>query len=313
MKNPSKNESNMSKKIMPLLALTILFATFGCNHQKPVEKTFSTPDDAVVSLVDAVKTNNTAEVAAILGPDAGRAVASGDDVADRNGRDLFLAAYFEKASLYGDENSKTLYIGSEEWPFPIPVVKDASGWRFDTASGLDELRYRRIGRNELSTIDTCYSYYDAQKEYAQKAHDGKPAGTYAQKFVSDSGKQDGLFWTTKEGEEPSPLGDLVAEATAEGYTRSTDKPTPFRGYYFRILTAQGANATGGERSYIVNGLMRNGFALVAFPAEYGKSGIMTFLVNQDGTVVEKDLGPDTATVAAQMNQFDPDSSWHRSE
>jgi len=313
MNKSMSNESNVSKKTMPFLALAILLAAFGCSHQKPAEKNFPTPDDAVVALVEAVNTNNTGEVAAILGPDAKSAIASGDDVADRNGRDLFLAAYFEQASLYGDDNSKTLYIGSEEWPFPIPVVKDASGWHFDTASGLDELRYRRIGRNELSTIDTCYSYYDAQKEYAQKAHDGKPAGTYAQKFVSETGKHDGLYWNAQEGEEPSPLGDLVAEATAEGYTRSADKPTPFRGYYFRILTAQGANATGGARSYVVNGLMSNGFALVAFPAEYGNSGIVTFLVNQDGTVLEKDLGPDTAKIAADMNQFDPDSSWHRSE
>jgi hypothetical protein len=313
MNKSTSSESNVSKKTVPFLILAILLAVVGCRHQKPAEKSFPTADDAVVALVDAVNTNNTAEVAAILGPDASSAIASGDDVADRYGRDLFLAAYSEQASLYGDDNTKTLYVGSENWPFPIPVVKEANDWRFDTASGLEELRYRRIGRNEFATIDTCRSYYDAQKEYAQKSHDGKPAGVYAQKFVSETGKQDGLFWNVKEGEEPSPLGELAAEATAEGYTRSADKPTPFRGYYFRILTAQGANATGGARSYIENGLMRNGFALVAYPAEYRNSGVMTFLVNQDGTVLEKDLGPDTAKVVSEINQFDPDSSWHSSE
>jgi hypothetical protein len=193
------------------------------------------------------------------------------------------------------------------------VVKEGSGWRFDTAAGIDELRYRRIGQNELATIDVCLGYHDAQNEYAEKKHDDKPAGTYAQKFASAAGKQDGLYWKVKEGEEPSPLGELAAEAASEGYTRSDGNPTPFHGYYFRILTAQGADAAGGASSYIVDGLMRNGFALVAFPVEYDKSGVMTFVVNQDGVVYEKDLGEEAARIAAAMKEYNPDKTWNKSD
>jgi hypothetical protein len=304
------NDVSLPKIFVSFLLPVFVLLTSGCG-QKPVEQTFPTPDDAVVALVDAVKANDLAKIDAILGPNARSAIASGDDVADRYGRDLFMAAYFQQASLSGDETSKTLLVGSEEWPFPIPVVKAKSGWHFDTAAGIDELRFRRIGRNELSTIDFCLSYQAAQKEYAEKPHDGNPAGTYAEKFASAPGKQDGLYWAVKEGEDPSPLGDLAAEAAAEGYTRSDNQPTPFRGYYFRILTAQGANATGGARNFIENGLMRRGFALVAFPAEYDKSGVMTFAVNQDGVVYEKDLGSETSKIAAEIKEFNPDSSWEK--
>jgi hypothetical protein len=301
---------NVQQKTMSFLAALVCLGLLGCG-KKPAEQTFSTPDDAVVALVDAVKDDDFAKIDAILGPDARRAIASGDDVADRNGRDLFIAAYFQQATIFGDDTSKTLYIGTEEWPFPIPVVKEGRGWRFDTAAGIDELGYRRIGQNELATIDACLGYHDAQKEYAEKKHDGKPAGTYAQKFASEPGKQDGLYWEVKEGEKPSPLGELAAEAAAEGYTRSAGKPTPFHGYYFRILTAQGADATGGAHSYIENGLMRHGFALVAFPVEYDKGGIMTFMVNQDGVVYEKDLGEDTAKIAGAMKEYNPDKTWDK--
>jgi len=312
MIHSTSKKSNVLQKFVLFLA-AVVFLALPATAQRPAQKTFPTPEDAVVALVDAVKANNTAGMAAILGPEARSAIASGDEVADRKGRDLFVAAYFQRASISGDGNTKTLQIGSEEWPFPIPVVKEASGWRFDTAAGIDELRYRRIGRNELSTIEACLSYHAAQKEYAQNSHDGKTSGTYAHKFMSAPGKQDGLFWKVKEGEEPSPLGELAAEAAAEGYTRSTGKPTPFRGYYFRILTAQGTDAAGGARSYIVNGLMRNGFALVAFPAEYGKGGVMTFVVNQDGVVFEKDLGADTAKIAAAIREYNPDKTWSKAE
>jgi len=301
---------NAARRFFTILISVSFVGLLACG-QKPAEQTFSTPDDAVVALVDAVKANDSAKIDAILGPDARSAIASGDDVADRNGRDLFIAAYFQQASLSGDDTTKTLYVGSEEWPFPIPVANSKAGWHFDTAAGIDELRFRRIGRNELATIDVCLSYHDAQKEYAEKSHDGNPAGTYAQKFASTPGKQDGLYWEVKEGEEPSPLGELAAEAAGEGYTRSAGEPTPFHGYYFRILTAQGANAPGGARNYIENGLMRSGFALIAFPAEYDKAGVMTFVVNQDGVVYQKDLGPDTAKIAAEIQQFDPASGWEK--
>jgi hypothetical protein len=304
------NNMSLPKRFVSFLVAVFCLWLLGCG-QKPLEQTFSTPADAVVALVDAVRTNDFSKIDAILGPNARSAIASGDDVADHYGRDLFMAAYFQQASLSGDETSKTLLVGTEEWPFPIPVVKAKSGWHFDTAAGIDELRFRRIGRNELSTIDFCLGYQAAQQEYAQKPHDGNPAGTYAQKFASTPGKQDGLYWQVKEGEEPSPLGDMAAEAAAEGYTRSDSKPTPFRGYYFHILTTQGANATGGAFNYIENGLMRRGFALVAFPAEYGKSGVMTFVVNQDGVVYEKDLGSETSRVAGDVKEFNPDSSWEK--
>jgi hypothetical protein len=319
MDNSTRTKSKTLQKIT-LVAVGGSFLTLlACGQkQQPAAagKIFPTPDDAVVALVDAVKANDTAAVGSILGPDAKSAVSSGDDVADSNGRDLFVAAYYQQASLAGDDATKTLYIGADQWPFPIPVVKDTSGWRFDTASGVDEIRYRRIGRNEMATIDTAQNYVSAQKEYAQKSHDGVPAGTYAQKFASTSGKQDGLYWDVVEGQDPSPLGELAAEAVEEGYASGAGSPakhTPFRGYLFRILTAQGANASGGARDYLVNGKMRKGFAMLAYPADYGKGGVMTFMVDQDGIVYEKDLGEGTDKAASGITQFDPDSSWQKVE
>jgi len=222
---------------------------------------------------------------------------------------VFIAAYHERCVLVDEEQMKTLHIGSEDWPFPIPLVQEGAGWRFDTAAGIEELRYRRIGRNELATIRACEAYVAAQGEYAQKGHDGRPAGIYAQKFASDPGKQNGLYWQIKPGEEESPLGALAAEAADDGYTRSSEKPMPFHGYYFHILTAQGPSPNEGANSYLVNGEMRNGFALVAFPAEYDSSGIMTFIVDQSRIVYEKDLGEETAKLAGEMKAYSPDSTW----
>jgi hypothetical protein len=310
MSDSTSRRWNLRQRAISFLAIFGFLTLLACGQKKQVEKIFPTPDDAVVALVDAVKTDNTSEMSAILGPEARIALASGDDVADRRGRDLFVAAYYEQASLSGNDNTRTLFVGDEEWPFPIPVVKEGNSWRFDTASGIDELRYRRIGENELATIDACRSYYSAQNEYARTVHDGDPIGTYAQKFMSSAGKHDGLYWDAEEGEDPSPLGDLAAEAEIEGYSTPGDKPTPFRGYYFRILTAQGADAPGGARNYISqDGLMKGGFALVALPAEYGKGGVMTFMVNQDGVVYQKDLGTDTSKIVGQIKEFNPDFSW----
>ena len=207
----------------------------------------------MVAVVDAVKADDQAKLVAIFGSDAGEAMNSGNPVADQRARDLFVAAYNERAVLVDEAGKQVLHIGSEDWPFPIPLVKEDAGWRFDTAAGIDELRYRRIGRNELATIGVCEAYVAAQQEYAQKGHDGKPAGLYAQKFASDAGTHNGLYWEAKPGEAESPLGELAAEAAAEGYTRPSEKLVPFRGYYFRILTAQGASAEGGAKSYLVNG------------------------------------------------------------
>jgi hypothetical protein len=312
MINFMNTKAKVQAEIVLILAV-IIFMGLPVIAQKKNQQTFSAPEDAVVALVDAVKANDTASLAAILGPDAKSALSSGDELADRRGRDLFVAAYFQLASLSGDDATKTLYIGSEEWPFPIPIIKISTGWHFDTSAGIEELIYRRIGRNELSTIDTCLSYYAAQNEYAEKSHDGNPVGTYAQKFLSTAGKQDGLYWKVSEGEELSPLGEFAAEAEVQGYTHSPGKLTPFHGYYFHVITAQGTLASGGARSYIVNGLMRGGFALVAYPAEYGKGEVMTFIVSHNGVVYEKDLGELTAKLAAVITQFDPGDGWAKVE
>jgi Protein of unknown function (DUF2950) len=281
--------------------------------QKLAQETFPTAEDAVVAMVDALKADDKQKLLSIFGPEVREVTSSDNAAADRNGRELFLAAYHERALLLGNSTKKTLLVGSEQWPFPIPLARAGGGWKFETALGLQELRNRRVGRNELGTIRTCREFVEAQKEYAQTGHDGKPAGAFAQKFVSEPGRQDGLYWKVEEGQEPSPLGDLAAQAAAEGYKRGTDKPNPFHGYYFRILTAQGSSAKGGAKNYVVNGEMRGGFAMMAYPAGYGDSGVMTFLVNQDGIVSQKDLGPDTAKIAGETNEYNPDKTWVKAE
>ena len=292
----------------------VLATTSGVSAQNPAQETFPSAEDAVVAMVDALKADDKQKLLSIFGPDVREVASSGDEVADRNGRTLFLAAYNERAQLLGNSTKKTLLVGNEEWPFPIPLIHATGGkWKFETAAGLQELRNRRIGRNELATIRTCHAYVEGQKEYARTGHDGKSAGAFAQKFASDSGKQNGLYWEVKDGQPPSPLGDLAAEAAAEGYKRATDKPNPFRGYYFRILTAQGASAKGGAKNYIANGEMRDGFAMIALPAEYGASGIMTFLVSRDGIVLEKDLGAETAKIAGEIKEFNPDKTWVKAD
>jgi len=292
------------------LLLLVMMVACG-TPEKPGQKTFSTPEDAVVAMVDAARAGNTAELSAIFGPDGQTILSSGDPVMDQNSVQVFLTAYDERAQLSEEDGKRVLMIGNEEWPFPIPLIKDGASWRFDAVAGTEEVLFRRIGKNELSTIDVCRTFVQAQQDYAKKAHDGRAAGAHAQKFASTPGKQDGLYWKTGESEDPSPLGGFFARAEAEGYRRSEDKPVPFHGYYFRILTAQGKNAEGGARDYLKQGEMRGGFALIAVPAEYGNSGIMTFIVNQDGTVFQKDLGPDTAKLAAEIAAFDPDSTWNK--
>ena len=304
---------NAQMRIRVFVLAAVLATTTGVSAQKPAQETFPTAEDAVVAMVDALKADDKPKLLSIFGPEVREVASSGNDAADRNGRGLFLAAYNERAQLLGSSTKKTLLVGSEEWPFPIPLSRGTGGWKFETALGLQELRNRRIGRNELATIRTCREYVEAQKEYAQTGHDGKAAGAFAQKFVSEPGRQDGLYWKVEEGKEPSPLGDLAAQAAAEGYKRVTDKPNPFRGYYFRILTAQGAGAKGGAKDYLVNGEMRGGFAMIAFPAEYGASGVVTFLVSRDGIVFQKDLGANTAKIAGEMKEYNPDKTWVKTE
>jgi hypothetical protein len=247
----------------------------------------------------------------ILGPDAAQILSSGDPVADNNARDTFVRRYEQMHRLaYDDQGRVILYIGAENWPAPIPLVKKDSGWVFDTAAGKEELLNRRVGRNELFTIDVLEDLADAQDEYASEARDGGSLGEYAQKILSDPGKHNGLYWVSAEGEPESPIGPLVASATAEGYQKGdAGTPLPFHGYYYKVLTKQGTNAPGGAKNYVVDGKMTNGYAFLAYPAEYRASGVMTFMINQKGVIVQKDLGPDTAKVANEIAEFNPDKTW----
>jgi hypothetical protein len=294
------------------VAIAIIWAyslSFGAAAVR--QKTFSSAEEAVGAAVTAAKSNDAKELLAIFGPLGNELLFSGDAIADNQRRTEFLAAYAEKNRLISQGENTILVIGKDDWPFPIPLVKRENGWVFDTAKGKEEILNRRIGQNELNVIQVTLAYVDAQREYAMKDHDGDGLLEYAQKFRSDPGKKDGLYWPSTSGEEQSPLGQLVARAVKEGYAqnKTSDKPSPFYGYFYRILTAQGKSAAGGAYSYLVNGSMIGGFALVAYPAEYGNSGVMTFIVNHDGKIFQKDLGKNTAAVASAMKEYNPDQSW----
>jgi len=270
---------------------------------------FKTPEAAVDAFIAALQKDDVPALHKLLGPGAEDLLSSGDPVQDKAGRDEFLAAYQAKHSFTDDGNdTKTLVVGQNDWPFPIPLVAKDGKWRLDGEAGADELVYRRVGANELGAIAVCEGFVDAQVEYASAGHDGDPPGIYALKLISDEGMQNGLYWPTAEDEPPSPAGPFVAAAAAEGYRRGAER-TPYHGYYYRLLYAQGANANGGAKEYFVDGVMTGGFAIVAWPADYGASGVQTFIVNQDGVVFQKDLGEDTATVVETIKSFDPDSSW----
>ena len=270
---------------------------------------FKTPQEAVDAFVTAVQKGDEAELKKLLGPDVDELLDSGDAVQDKANRQRFLDLYQAKHSLIEEGSGKmVLVVGSDDWPFPIPVVEQDGRWRLDGAAGADELIYRRVGRNELGAIDVCRGFVAAQQEYASEGRDGDPAGIYALKLISDEGMHNGLYWPTAEGEPPSPAGPFVASAAEEGYRRGEGR-TPYHGYYYRLLYAQGANANGGAKEYFSDGVMTQGFALIAWPADYGSSGVQTFIVNQDGVVFQKDLGEDTATAVEAIQSFDPDSSW----
>ena len=280
--------------------------------QTAAPRTFAAPEDAVKALADAVKAGNVDGVLAIFGPEGRELAASSDPATARQNRQVFAVAFREQWHLEDvTATRKTLVVGNEDWPFPVPLVKGAAGWRFDTAAGKEEVVARRIGRNELQAIATSRAYVTAQQRYAQQGHDGKPAGVHATKFRSDPGTENGLYWPTTRGQKRSPLGDLVAQAAEEGRPVGTDRPQPtgFHGYYFKILTGQGAAAKGGARSYLVKGELSGGFALVAWPAQYDATGVMTFIVNQDGTVRQRDLGPQTDAAARKMTAYNPDANW----
>jgi len=273
------------------------------------QQSFTNPDDAASALATAVRSGMKQDILKVLGADGEDIVSSGDDVADADVRSKFVSAYDVKHSVKVDGKKATLIIGADDFPFPVPLVQTKAGWKFDTAAGRQEILYRRIGRNELDTIQTCLAFVDAEDDYADKDR-GDGVGVYAQHVVSSPGKKDGLFWPSDNNE--SPLGQLAADASAEGY-KAGSEPQPYHGYYYRILTQQGASAPGGAMSYIVNGKMIGGFALVAYPADYGNSGVTTFIVNHAGTVYQKDLGGDTEARAKSMTSFDPDKTWTKVE
>ena len=274
------------------------------------QKSFSSPEEAVEAAVTAARNNNEKEMLAIFGAGAKGLLFSADAVADKQRREEFLAAYAESHRLVTEGEDTILLVGKQDWPLPIPLVKRANAWVFDTEKGKEEILNRRIGENELYTIQTLLALVDAQREYAMEDRDRDGLLEYAQKFVSDPGKRNGLYWEAKPGEPQSPLGPIMARARSEGYKgqASTTAP-PYHGYYYRILTAQGKNAPGGAYSYLVKGKMIGGFAVVAYPAEYGNSGVMTFVVNYDGNVFQKDLGKNTVTIARSMKEYTGVSTW----
>ena len=290
-----------------------LSATLSCSTPAP-HQAFQTPEDAVRALADAVEDGTQENLLAIFGPDAKELFDWSDPLTARRNREVFTVAMAEGWRLVDHgPRAMTLIVGNEAWPFPIPIVQDerTSAWRFDTEAGKAEILARRIGRNELAVIELCRTYVMAQRMYAEQGHDGKPAGIYARTFRSDPGRHNGLYWPAKRGDPRSPLGELVIDAAQDETAASGESPRrmPFRGYYFRILNGQGGHAADGARDYVVRGQMAGGFALVAWPAEYDRTGVMTFLINHDGVVYERDLGARTGALARTMLLFNPDQNW----
>jgi hypothetical protein len=312
------NDGSVLRRRLALVCLLALIVVSRFSShlaaQTSTHLTFATPEEAVQALVDAAKKGNLDGLLAIFGPDGGELLGSSDPATARMNRDVFTVAAAERTSLVDDgANRKTLVVGHEDWPFPVPLVKASGRWQFDTAAGKEEVLSRRIGRNELETIETCRAYATAQRRYALQSHDGKPAGLYAPVFQSDPGKENGLYWPAGRGQQKSPLGDLVAQAAEEGRPVGTDRTarSPYHGYYFKILTEQGSAAPGGAKKFVVDGAMSGGFALVTWPAQYDVTGVMTFIVGQDGIVHQKDLGSGTDATARQMTAYNPDASWQR--
>ena len=280
------------------------------------QRTFGGPEEATQDLVGALSASDTQLAEAILGPDGEKLLHSGDAIADQTARQRFLSAYIQQHRLeYEGDDKVVLHVGEEDWPLPIPIVRKNGAWLFDSAAGAEEILNRRIGRNELNAIQVCLAIVDAQREYAATDHDGSGVRAFARRLVSTPGARDGLYWPTGDAEEPSPLGPLAARAVEEGYPASptAGTPVPYHGYFYRILTGQGEHAKGGAYDYLVDGRMVGGFALVAYPARYGVSGIMTFIVNHDGAVYQKDFGEDSSQLARSTTKFDPDQSWSRIE
>lgn len=303
-----------SEVALPAVLLLLTAVTFlvpaRSRAQTTGQQTFESAQQAVEALITANRNNDIAALNQVLGSDAASLISSGDETQDKNDRAHFVELYDARHRLVSAGPGKmTLVVGKNEWPLPIPLVKSNGRWSFDSTEGAKQLLYRRIGTNELAAIKVSLALRQAQLDYAATGHDGNKSGIYAQRFRSQPGTQNGLYWEVAEGEPPSPAGPLVADADAEGYEQG--RRHPYHGYYFRILKAQGPHAYGGAKDYIVDGKMTGGFAILAYPAEYGASGVMTFLVNRRGTVFQKDLGDSTAQAARAITAFDPDSTWTR--
>jgi hypothetical protein len=300
--------------IVVAVSIAVVTLILPISAQEVKLKAFGLPEEAMKTLVETVKTGDTKGIMAILGPEGKDIISSGDEVADKNAQEQFVKAYQEKVDFVKEKEDRvSVILGNDYWPFPIPIMKKGEGWVFDTKAGREEVLNRRVGRNELNTIQVCLAYVEAQREYASTDRERDGIIQYAQKVWSDPDRRNGLYWEAAEGELPSPLGPLAAEAASEGYKRKGDKPIPYYGYYFKILKRQGPNAPGGAYNYVINGHMVGGFALVAWPAEYGVSGVMTFVVNQNGNVYEKDLGPKTEEIVKVMTRYNPDQTWRRAQ
>jgi hypothetical protein len=301
-------------RIFTVLLVTIAAAQMGCSHSTP-QQTFTSADEAAQALVAAARTEGAHALVDVLGSNAQPLIDSGDAVQDKNSRDRFVKEYAIAHSLEGSETDGiTLSVGQDKWPFPIPIVQKNGRWQFDTDAGAQEIINRRVGTNELATIQSCLAFVDAEREYYVRNPQQDPLLHFSRKLLSSDGQKDGLYWPTAVDEAPSPLGAQFAEARAEGYFQNashTSAANPYHGYVYRLLTAQGPNADGGAYEYVVHGKMLGGFALLAYPAEYGNSGVMTFIVNHDGVVFSRDLGPETPQVAAKLQTFDPDQTWKR--
>ena len=294
------------------IALAVVLGLYGAAVAASAQKGFESLDDAVNALIGALRADDRKALIQILGPKGVPLVESGDKVADRQVVQQFVADYDRAHRLEGGGGKVVLYTGEDDFPFPIPLVPDGPRWIWDTDAGDDEILFRRVGRNELAAIEVCLAYVDAQREYYIRDHTGSGILEFAQRFASTKGKQDGLYWETQPGERPSPFGPLVARARAEGYRHGADAaPAAYHGYFYRPLFAQGAAAPGGAYDFVVKGHMIGGFALVAFPARYANSGIMTFIVGYDGIVYQKDLGPKTTQIAEAMKAYNPDPTWRK--
>lgn len=298
-------------KSLPLLALALAIVATPVSAAALYGKAYPSPDAAAADLLEAARSGNSKRIQAVFGAKAKR-LGSGDPVRAKYEREMFLNAYNEKHALRmeGDQRA-TLVLGNNEWPFPVPVVKVGNIWRFDPAAGMEEIVNRRIGQNELYAIQVLQAIVDAQYDYASVDRDGDGLREYAQKFISTPGQHDGLYWPTQAGEAASPLGPLLAFAESKGYARKSGKPDPYWGYYYRILTEQGSNTPGNGYNYLAGGKLIGGFAVIAYPADYGASGIKSFIVNHEGVVYEKDLGPETAKTATAIKQFNPGDNWEK--